>query len=442
MNTPAARLIARPSSAMTALLDSYGEHLRRVLPLKAAHFRELPRAAADLSRLLTEERKDMTRPYWSNPRSLGAYAWYFLPWNLYRLSWLLPNLSMPLKDGDCVLDIGSGPLTLPQALWIARPDLRDAKLTFICSDIASQPLELGRALLSALMAVHFPDRERMPWTVRTVRAGLDQALREAGCKPKQSVQASDRDAAASVRSRGANLILAGNILNEIKAPRSMPMELHMRVLSWRLARALAPGGYAFFVEPGNRLGGKILSLLRKNALELGLRVLAPCTHEAPCPMRAPRCAFWCHFRLDANLAPDWLHELSALAGLKKDWASLSMLMLQRPQSLARLRPETEFFEAGLADEPDSAVRDGNAGQHPSCLDKNRPLCARVLSEAFSVPNAKGRCRYACTESGLVLLENADAFPESVSAAVRQATPPRRDPKTGALICEAVHAKRP
>lgn len=473
MNASPPLLLTPPTPAMTGLLDRYGELLRRALPLKAAHFRELPRAAADLSRLLTEERRDMNRSYWSGPRALGAYAWYFLPWNLYRLCWVLPNLDLPLKDNDLVLDLGSGPLTLPQALWIARPDLRALKLTFVCSDTASQPLELGRTLFAALAASEYPDPASVPWKIRIARAGLEQALKEAGRRPgrpdRSPGRSNDKDA---TQPRGAALILAGNILNELKPPRSVPMDLHARGLAWRMARALAPGARAFFAEPGNRLGGKILSLLRKNALDLGLDALAPCTHREACPMLEPRRASWCHFSLDARLAPDWLKELSELAGLAKDRASLSGLLLRRPSDLVRLMPEAEFLETGLEDASDEedgaeslaprqfAKRDAEAGRGPArgmsmpmrdastpardmptpkrdaskaMRDSTGTVRARVLSDAFKVPDLKGRCRYACSERGLILLENAERPVEGGLVATRAATPARRDPKTGALV---------
>lgn len=433
---------------MGELLNHYGKLLRRVLPLKTTHFRELPHAVADLSRLLTEERRDMSRPYWSNPRFLSAYAWYFLPWNLYRLCCFLPNLELSLKDHDIVLDLGSGPLTLPQALWISRPDLRSVRLTFVCSDTAAQPLELGRALFNALTATEYSDPASVPWKIRIVRAGLEQALKEAGRKPGRPspspVQKNDKP---TEQVHGAALILAGNILNELKPPRSMAMDLHIRALCWRLTRALAMGGQAILIEPGNRLGGKILSLLRKNALELGLSALAPCPHQQSCPMLERHCTSWCHFGLDVRPAPDWLQELSALAGLDKNRASLSALMLQRPKDLVTLMPETEFMAIGQEEDADTdenanqyTSKKGNASVactvktgHTPARNMEKTMRVRVLSDAFNVPTLKGRCRYACADEGLVLLEDAEHVSEGALAKARPAMPQRRDPKTGAAI---------
>lgn len=449
MNIHSPYLITRPTQPMGELLNHYGELLRRVLPLKAAHFRELPRAIADLSRLLTEERRDMNRPYWSNPRFLSAYAWYFLPWNLYRLGCLLPNLELSLKDHDVVLDLGSGPLTLPQALWLARPDLRSVRLTFVCSDTATQPLELGRALFTALATEEYADPATIPWKIRIARAGLEQALKEAGRKPRGlGLSIEQKKNTPSERTHGAALILAGNILNELKPPRSVAMDIHVRALCWRLTRALAPGGQALLVEPGNRLGGKILSLLRKNALELGLSALAPCPHQQSCPMLERHCTSWCHFGLDAQFAPEWLQELSALAGLDKSRASLSALMLQRPQDLVTLMSETEFMAVGLEEDADidesadqhtpkkrntSVTHTLETGRHAPARNAEKITRVRVLSDAFKVPALKGRCRYACADEGLVLLEDAAHVFEGVLTKARPATPRRRDPKTGAVV---------
>lgn len=408
-------LLAPPSDFVSASLERYPGLLRRVHPLKSAHLRSLPRDIAALSLLLTERRSEMEKPYWMLPAFQSAYLWYFLPWNLYRLAWLLPALELPLEDGDRVLDLGSGPLTLLQALWLTRPDLREKHLSLICSDAAARPLETGKALFEALTKEDIPGE--CPWRLRTPRISIETALDEAWHAVRHPRTAES--------ARLPRLILAGNVVNELAASRRLPLETRLRGLVWRAARALAPGGRILFLEPGNRLGGRLASRLRQAALDLGLCALSPCTHQKPCPALRPGAPLWCHFNLDASHAPRWLQELSAKAGLAKEQASLSFLLLQRPGTLEALPPEADFLDAGGEEPEKSFAPRPDHGDFPS----GPPGLARVLSDPFPVPDAAGLCRYACAACGLLLLEDAARLPwgAAVTPVLSQR---RRDKKTG------------
>jgi hypothetical protein len=136
--------------------------------------RDLPNACRDLSAMLTTDRDSLDRPYWTAPRLTSAYLRYFLPWNLVRLCSLLPGLDFGrIPDEPLILDMGSGPLTLPLALWLSRPDLRAKPVTIVASDTTPHILELGRKLFEALRAELAPECR---WTIRTMRASVTQAL--------------------------------------------------------------------------------------------------------------------------------------------------------------------------------------------------------------------------------------------------------------------------
>ena len=202
---PAARALFPPLSAETQrILDMLPEALAKVWPLNTAHKRSLPDDVAQLSRLLTTERAGLARPYWSSPASISAYLYYFLPWNLVRLTRLLASL--PLADpravapqgGEALLvDVGSGPLTLPLALWLARPEWRSAPVRVLAT--SSQPLELGKTLMEVLGEL----TGQPVWPVRVARAPLDQVVRQA----------------APLLSGGRArpwLVSAANVLNELR----------------------------------------------------------------------------------------------------------------------------------------------------------------------------------------------------------------------------------
>jgi SAM-dependent methyltransferase len=407
---PAVRL-----PAATSEMRRIPEALAAAFPVPASKRADLPAAVRDLSRILTSERGN-ARSYWRTPRLTAAYLYYFLPWNICRLSRLLPDLDLNLGPGARILDAGSGPLTLPLALWCARPELRSLPLDFVCADLAPHPLELGRTVLRALAGADFP------WRIRTARASLDRML-----LPR--------------RGDSYDLIAALNVLNELCGERVARDAEHMEDALDALAAAatehLRPGGRLLILEPGTRLGGKIVSLLRKGATARGCRVLAPCTHQAPCPMlrntraepapdtgppsagpmlrkthtppdasasgrvkdgSGPRFSGWCHFTCPADDAPDALRDLTRQAGLQKKRLAFSFLFMEK--------------------KPDSAP---SAKPGKNAAESASPSELRVLSDPIALPGEKGPARYACSRNGLALLADAEHIPSSavVRAAVRK-----------------------
>lgn len=428
-------------------LEHLPDALHAVWPLNAAHRRSLPEDVAALSRLLTTERRDLRRPYWSSPAFVSAYLYYFLPWNLLRLARLLAALPLPdprdlaPAGGEALLlDAGSGPLSLPLALWLARPQWRKAPVRVLALDSAAQPLELGRALFAAWGA-------RMgwqTWPVRTVRGPLESLARQAA--PLLSGKGGEQ--------RRPWLVTAANVLNELRPERKSaggrraweecPDGEESAESAWqgalaerldRLLDAFAPllfhpdeanaahaptGGRALpgllFVEPGTRLGGAAIMRLRELALAGGLAALAPCPHSGACPILAGQGGrTWCHFTFDSGDAPDWLARLSNAAGLAKSGLSLAPLLL------------------GAAAKPQAAPAVAQHGE--------KTLSARVLSAPFTVPGLCGRARYACTAEGLTLLEDAEALASGDQLPVRLSRNAPRDAKSRARIIRRPDAPR-
>jgi len=383
------------------------------VPLAAAHLRELPRAVKDLSLLLTAERAQRGQPYWASPRLLSAYCRYFLPWNLVRLSYLLPGLHLSLAPGDRILDLGSGPLTLPLALWLAYPAWRAMPLTVVAGDVAPHPLDKGREIFAALAGPS-------PWNIETRRSTLEAALR---------------------RERGSfALITAGNVLNEIPQPRTGSMEERLAELSRLLASRLAPEGRFLAVEPGTRLGGKRIALLRRTALAAGLLPESPCPHAAGCPLLAGRATGWCHFSHSTAGAPQGLLELTRAARLDKRHFSLSCLLLRRARDADALEAEGTSWEGrnsrddrDAGDMPFGGAEEDDAVYLPPVAGEAATV--RILSDAIHIPGREQPARYACTKHGLALVLDAERLPSGAAAHVRFIGPVARDAKTGAYLAE-------
>ncbi|MDR3146436.1 MAG: rRNA methyltransferase [Treponema sp.] len=384
------------------LLEGFPGLVDKVFPLPGRFRAGLGRDVAELSRLLTSGRGDLPEGYLGRPPLLSAYLRYFLPWNLYRLVRLLPALPLALTEGDAVTDLGSGPLTLPLALWIARPEFRSLSLEFRCLDRTEAALKAGKRLFAALAG------PESPWKIRTIHDSLD----------------------APVKGKPAALVTAVNVYNEVFGDLPHTDNHALAQAAGREARRLAalsvPGGGVLIVEPGVPRSGEFIACLRAALLERGLPPLSPCTHAGPCPFPGGRAApagrrtagekqKWCHFVFDTGDAPPKLLELSVAAGLPKERAALSFV-----------------FACG-------AARSG-----PSRQAGMTETAVRILSDPFPLPEGGqgGRYgRYGCSERGAVLAagEKQKIYALNFGALLRTPLPApdteRRDPKSGAPVVE-------
>jgi SAM-dependent methyltransferase len=372
--TGARRLFAPLSQDVSARLSVYPDLLRRAMPLRPGMVRELPKLVRDLSLSLTAEREGGPRPgYLSDPRILSAYSWYYLPWNLVRLSRLLPGLDLDIPDGGLVCDLGSGPLTFVQALWLSRPDLRNRRLRFACVDRSKRALELGLSLFSQLAGFD-PASPDAPWRIRVSRGEYWQGLTD-----------------------GADLVAMVNVANELAGKGREPLDERMERVAAQLAESLAPGGRVLVVEPGTRLGWRCLLGMRQAFCEMDLDIAAPCPHREECVLLSGATRAWCHFNMSPAGAPHWLTTFSNRAGLAKERLSLSFLLARKT------RPTP----------PERAVR--------------------VVSGAFSLADTPGSAVYGCSRSGLVVLLSPDRRPPAPGDLLQVDMPADAplDPKSGA-----------
>lgn len=422
-------LLSRPDSASGICLREAIEAIKAAFPVPRNHKGDLPYAVRDLSRLLTQERGALHQSYWSAPRFVAAYTHFFLPWNLYRLSWLLPSLRLSLPAQGHVVDLGSGPLTLPLALWCFCPELRTVPLRFTCFDVAMRPMEIGRGVLRELAG------SGSPWKITLVRKPLDAAL-----------------AGLTVP---AHLMTAGNVLNELPPPRYGTLEDRLAELMALMHRKLAPEGRLLLVEPGNRLGGKVIAVARRGALGCGFAPLAPCPHAGPCPMMDQRLYYppsppysgWCHFVYPAVDAPEFLISLGKRANLEKESLALSCLLLRKGGEESRVAPAQDASprsSGGMDDLDDlealyreimdggdeGAVALGHArrqarrdvippepGEPLPDLHGAKRMYVRVISDYIRLPHEVEPARYGCSPKGLVLVRDAVRVPSGGSVAV-------------------------
>lgn len=217
------------------------------------------RAAQELS-----ERYRGPRPANRQALATGAdqalgYAALMMPATYAQLHGALAALAMRLPDWQpaSMLDLGSGPGT---ALWAAAerwPSLRSLEA------IEREPalIALGRTLAHdcASSAVR---------GARWVQGDLTALARGHG--------------ASEVDIKKYDLVVLGHVLNELD-----PAQRAAAV-----ARAWAQtAGVLLIAEPGTAAAFEVVRAAREALLAAGARTIAPCAHDAACPLAGD----WCHF---------------------------------------------------------------------------------------------------------------------------------------------------
>ncbi len=383
-------------------LEDFGDILQDVLPLSGKQRRELPRIIRDLSRQMTDERSRRRAGYMNETGLLSAYIRYFMWWNLIRLVPVFAGLSNSLlsnellgsfdpEDGSVMLDIGSGPLTVPAALWLARPELRKRRLTWYCLDQSQTALAAGENIFLALAARTGGE----PWKILRVKGGLGTEIR-----------------------RKAEFITCANMFNELYWDSPEPLEALVKKYSAGVLAYAAEGARIFIAEPGIPRGGRFMTLMRDSLIRKGYGIAAPCPHNGECPMPGKQAGTssggkWCHFTFPADNAPKTLRKLSEEAGLAKDRAALSLL----------------FAVKGDAAAPDT----------------KKTLPVRIVSDLIFLneDRPRGAGRYGCSALGLILAGGAGKAGyaagmlksgDLIEVPLPDSNAPR-DGKTGAVIVQ-------
>lgn len=368
------------------------ESLTKLGLLSEKHFAELKKNVHYLFKQLTSKRNERYENYLNQDKFLYAYAYYYLPWNAYKLIKLFLHLNvsellaekdkqkeMRLSEEKSVsdkkgglekkseltfLDFGAGPLTIMIALWIAEPKLRARKITWYCSDLSGKALELGEKIFSYLASQN--KRNAKNWTIKKLSSSFGEKL-----------------------NFKADVYFSANMFNEFLNVNNENFLTETYKATEHIKNYLNDESFALIIEPGNPQGGKILSTIRMEFLDKKFFVLSPCTHCENCPMinakttlrQSPKNTFtfakdkWCHFTFRNSQNIKSLDDISKNVNLEKEAVSLSYLLVSRNQR-ASIKLEKDF------------------------------LRVRIVSDIIKLAqNYLGR--YACSNLGFLLLKSTN-----------------------------------
>lgn len=379
------------------ILENFESLVQGVRPLSSRQLLRLPENIRDVSHLLTDQRGGRRMGYLNDTVALSAYMRYFQWWNLLRLTRLFAGLKpsqLNVPDNGICLDIGSGPLTVPIALWLARPDLREKKLTWYCLDHSQTALSLGEELYLAVAA----------------RSIADSALEQKSLEPWRIIRVKG-ELGESVRQR-AHLVTAANVFNEVVEESGKPPEFTAKRAADIIMHYKEAAAQVLVVEPGTPPAVRFLTAFRGALARKGLNVVSPCPkgmewtagsvegRGCSCPMDGGRGNKWCHFTFSTEDAPQKLQKLSSRAGLPKERASLAFVLA--------------------------------SSSAPKSSAKESQLEIRVISEPIKLPGERTGY-YGCSRLGLVLVESATSLAPGALLHVQEPRSPRQDKKSGALV---------
>ncbi len=210
-------------------------------------------AARSLSEQYRAERGPVPRAMAQGHAAALGYAAMILPAAYAQLSGAMSEVAERVPDWTpaSMLDIGSGPGT---ALW-AAVDRWPSLQSLTAWEREPAFIALGRQLARAS---DNPAIVQARWAQVTL----------GGAFPRQEGR--------------YDLVVLGHVLNELSG------SVQREVVSFAWAHC---DGVLLIVEPGTSAAFPNVRDAREQLLELGAKTLAPCAHDAPCPLADD----WCHF---------------------------------------------------------------------------------------------------------------------------------------------------
>ncbi|MBR0487545.1 MAG: hypothetical protein IJJ70_07600 [Treponema sp.] len=380
------------------IIQNFDSIAAEVLNLSSKQKILLSKNIKELSHSLTDDRSDRRLGYMNDASTIASYVNYFMWWNLVRLTRLFSNLdknALDLDDNSICLDIGSGPLTIPIALWLSRPDLRSKKLTFYCMDLSQTALATGEELYLSIASKTLKEHQE-PWKIIRVKGALGTRIKEK-----------------------ADLITSGNMFNEIVQTSQMPSDYLAKKYTEQLlsySNNANENARILIVEPGDPHSARLVSLFRDSLMRSGFNPLSPCPHFAECPMQGRTTANpggkWCNFAFDTDDGPAKLLALSRNANLSKDRAVLSFVLAKKSDDATV--------------KPDKNAKD------------SRTLSLRIASDFIRLTELHKSGYYACSQIGLVLAVDMSGVHPANGDLVKTKMPDsikelKRDKKSGALM---------
>jgi ribosomal protein RSM22 (predicted rRNA methylase) len=287
--------------------------------LLAPRIKDLAAATAVLSNIYTRNRGALSASLLSSEDFRKAYLSYFLPCNLGKFKIALEELFAhadvpPLFPPKWrVLDLGSGPGTqlLGMLLFLEASGRKGVLLEWLAVDAIEENLRLARVLSGHTAKSLWGEESIRKLVLGTRRAVVGPSFSVGDEPPFQ-------------------LIVAGNLLNELFRKEPDRLEKRYKLLARITRRHLSSSGFLVLMEPALQETSRELLMLRDQLVTRGgFHVYAPCVHDNPCPaVAAGNLADWCH-EDRPWLPPRHIRKIDSLIGNRKSSLKYSYAVLSR-----------------------------------------------------------------------------------------------------------------
>lgn len=183
------------------------------------------------------------------------------------------------------------------------------------ADIGAGPGTFGLAALDTLTSTpSITSLERDPAWIE-----IGKSIHQFSPHSAKTIQWLAADITSGVVPPKADLVVAGYALNELTASNIKPAAEKI----WQAA-----GRAVIIIEPGSRQGFDVVKKVREIFIANGAYILAPCTHNLPCPMGAPN---WCHF--SKIVQRSHLHKLAKSGSADYEMEKFSYIIALKGKSL-------------------------------------------------------------------------------------------------------------
>lgn len=262
-------------------LDNFDIIIDQALQLTSKQKQSLSKNIETLSKLLTTQRTSRHLSYMNSPIMCSAYIYYFMWWNLVRLTALMPatlkNCCDNFCDGDFIIDFGAGPLTVACALWLSLPELRSKKLNFYCVDISQNILDLGEKIFNRLvLKTASYTTQQQNWKIIKVHGSFGVPLT---AKARLVTFSNMFNEVQDFLSD-----LSYNNINATKVARDNNAHSDHGKKNYNLLDYISDNATVMVLEPGDNVSGEFIAKTRGTLLAHQFVIDSPCTHCQPCPM--------------------------------------------------------------------------------------------------------------------------------------------------------------
>lgn len=256
---------------------------------------------------------------WDWSQSDQAYLNYFFKLNFLRIQYVLQEAKKRglLANINNIYDFGSGPGTSHVAFL--EENIHCSQ--YHCLEISKKAIQLHQQLL--------------------------KKSNNTSCPPKWIQE-------SQIRPQKNDLVLFSYSLNELE-----------KVPSW-----ITQFDHIIIIEPSTQKQGRGLMELRQKLIHHNFHILAPCTHQHPCPLLSQSKKDWCHMRLFMEPTQEFIM-LEKQLPIKNQNLTLSYLLASK-----KVTPTTDGLWRVIGDplkekgKSKQAICRGEEREFATALDKS------------------------------------------------------------------------